>query len=375
MKRRKLPENDTSELMTLLLRLWRQYHKLAGPNDKLQTREFRSVVEKITGQFEQYQQGLPIEFDDNRHALGAYLLYFVPIFYQETLSVLSELSQKPSKVLDLGAGCGPNSLAALKHGADEVLALDWNMEALEKAAQICGYSGYTLTTRRWDLFDPIYSDDKFDLIIAGHRLMEQMHDWKAEEKVKFFDRLKSKLTDGGHIVVITSSWPAVNAGFLEFRDFVVQKGFSIVAPCIWQDMCPARQSNTVCYAQRERQTPYIMAEIQRSAQINLGSLKMSYLIFSNKDHKIANEEGFEWYRVVSPPFKTHGGQLYHLCGSQGKKELALRTKEDSKPALIFNNLRRGDVVEVHSQEEKTIEVNSNSHLKHVASVQRPVPRI
>lgn len=48
MKRKPIPKADLETLIPLLMGTWRRFHKISGPSDRLQTREFRGVVEAIT---------------------------------------------------------------------------------------------------------------------------------------------------------------------------------------------------------------------------------------------------------------------------------------------------------------------------------------
>ncbi len=44
----------------------------------------------------------------------------------------------------------PFGFAALRHGAEEVIATDKNLNVLEAGAEVCGRFGHTMSVRRWD---------------------------------------------------------------------------------------------------------------------------------------------------------------------------------------------------------------------------------
>ena len=51
---------------------------------------------------------------------------------------------------------------------------------------------------------------------------------------------------------------------------------------MYQAECPMLEvANGTCYAQREFEKTFLIKEIQRAGQINLSSLKMSYLLIKH----------------------------------------------------------------------------------------------
>ena len=177
MKKHKMPPVDSQTIMPLLIGVWRRFHKLAGPSDVLQTREFRGVVQAV----QQLQKGLETgkdlikeDYFSKPDLLGAYLLYYGFLHYQQGLALIGELPEPPKRVLDLASGPGAFSLAALRHGAREVIAIDRNAQALKLASEVCGRYGYPLTIRTHNLLSrfPFPVEGEFDLIVLGHCLEE-----------------------------------------------------------------------------------------------------------------------------------------------------------------------------------------------------------
>ncbi len=96
MKTKKIPPADLETVMPLLLGVWRRFHKLAGPPDVLQTREFRGVVAAI----KQLQAGLETgdaligqDYFSHPELLGAYLLYYWVLHYQQGLALIISFLQ------------------------------------------------------------------------------------------------------------------------------------------------------------------------------------------------------------------------------------------------------------------------------------------
>src|SRR5438105_820599 len=138
MKSIRSPGLDLETIQPLLINLWRRFHKEAGPGDRLQTREFRRVVECLKKFHEEEvknrKSGSKVILQDcftDREYLAAYMLYPWVLHYQEAMSLLGELPKVPRRVLDVCSGPAPFAFAALRHGANEVFATDRNVAALE----------------------------------------------------------------------------------------------------------------------------------------------------------------------------------------------------------------------------------------------------
>jgi hypothetical protein len=422
MKANRTPPVDLDTIMPLLIGIWRRFHKASGPGDKLQTREFRGVVEclKLLYNVPEGKKGndksLPLdpEFLSDRNKLSAYILYPWVIHYQEALSLIGELPTPPKRVLDVCSGPAPIAFAALRHGAREVIAVDINNEALELGAEICGRYGMPLTIRRWNcLKDHLPVDGFFDLITLGHSLEElfpsTMKNYE-EKQAHFIDYLLGRLTPTGHLLLIESSQTDDNRRLLSLRNKIVAHGITIQAPCIWHGSCPALKTpNSPCYAQREMAKPFFIKEVQRALDIKLGSLKMTYLIvrspkaaplqvldrtekilpvYVGRDSPLEEEEiprvDFEdadapgytgLYRVISPPIESYQGKRFYLCGTGGKKNLSSHLKEHPPESRAFEHLRRGELLEIDDALAKgqAIEIIEGTKIRVQAACGKPVP--
>jgi len=355
MKTRKTPATDLENVIPLLIGVWRRFHKLSGPADKLQTREFRSVVAavlKLQKGLEKGEDLISQDYFTDKEMLGAYLLYQWLIHYQEGLSLINEIpDDHVGRVLDIGSGPAPFAFAALRHGAREVVALDRNLTALQLGAEVCGRYGFPLTIRRSNVLKDTLPEGQFDLIILGHCLNEMFPLGQVNQKETmrlWVKGLLNKLTPRGHLLIVDSSLPHVNRRILELRDYLVKENVPVQAPCIWKGECPALQvKDSPCYAQRELDKPYIIKEIQRAAQINASSLKMSYLLVKSPQASWPYiEDSEQVYRVISPPIEGHSGKRFYLCGTGGKKILGTHLKDHPPESKAFDYLKRGEAITI-----------------------------
>lgn len=372
--KKKAPQVDSENLIPLLIGVWRRFHKLAGPGDVLQTREFRSVVSAV----ERLQKGE--DPGQDKDMLGAYLLYQWIIHYQQALSLINEIPNSPRRVLDICSGSAPMAFAALRHGASDVVALDRNGTALQLGAEVCGRSGFPLSIRQADcLKGPLPVEGKFDLIIIGHCLEELFpstyKDWQARQK-SFIDAQLHRLTPEGCLLLVESSLPEPNRRLLTLRDNLVNEGVPVQAPCVWRGECPAlKTAKSPCYAQRDLDKPYMIKEIQRAAQINQNSLKMSYVIFRHPQAGWPALPETPLYRIISPPVDTFQGKRFYLCGTDGKKNLGSHLKEYPPESRAFEYLRRGELISVQNGlvKENSIDIVQGTVLKVEAATGKPLP--
>ena len=377
MKRQKV---DMEELMPQLIQEWRRFTKIGGPPDVLQTREFRGVVEslkKMRHAFESSPQALGRNYFSDRKLLADYLLYFWPLHYQEALSILSEIPTTPRRVLDLCSGPCPIAFAALKLGCSEVIAMDQNLEALRLGANICGRQGYPLTIRKANfLTDKLPSGEKFDLITIGHALDELFPDNQKKQEV-FIQKLLDRLTPSGYLVVLESSLREKNRRILQLRESLVEQGIPVQAPCVWQGKCPALEGNFPCFAQREYEKPYVIRELQRAMQVNLGSLKVSYLILRSPEAGWPELPDGDHYRVVSPPFEKPEGKQFYLCGTPGKKKLCSRLPSLPKAARAFQYLKRGELISIEGalESSNSLHLSEKTRVAVEAACGKPIPEV
>ncbi len=382
MKSQKMPLLDLENIMPLLIGVWRRFQKLSGPADVLQTREFRGVVSAVQHLQKVLETGnecIGQDYLAKPELLGAYLLYYWVLHYQQGLALINELPLAPRRVLDLGSGPGAFAFAALRHGAREVIAIDRNPTALKLASEICGRYGFPLTIRSHSLLRfPYPVEGKFDLIVVGYCLEELFPDtqkgWNQTQK-EWIQHLLQFLSPDGKILFVESSLAHSNQRVLALRDQLVKEGFPVQAPCVWKGECPALQTKNLCYAQRDFEKPYLIKEIQRAAQINLSSLKMSYLILCHPQASWPTLPDHPLYRIISPSIDTHAGKRYHLCGTDGKKDLGSHLKEQATEARAFDYLKRGELISIEHAlvNQQHFDIVLGTRLKIEAALNKPLP--
>ena len=372
------------EVMPALIGVWRRYMKIAGPNDHLQTREFRDVVsavEKLQKGLETGDQLISEDYFNDPALLGAYLLYDWVLHYQQGLALINEIPSKPKRVLDLASGPGAFSFAALKQGAREVIALDRNQNALKLAGEICGRNGYPLSVRQHNILKfPFPIEGKFDLITVGYCLKELFPDTQKEwnkRQQEWVKTLFTLLNPNGMILFVENSFSNMNQRVLALRDHLVEQNFPVQAPCIWKGTCPALQTHNPCYAQREFEKPHLIKNILRATSTNLNSLKMTYLIMRNPAMGWPELPSYPIHRVISPAIETHAGKRFHLCGTEGKKDIGSNLKEFPPESRSFEYLQRGIVISIENAlvNKNHFDIIPGTRVKIESALNKPLPDI
>jgi SAM-dependent methyltransferase len=378
MKRPKKLELDMNAIMELLINQWRRLHKLSGPADSLQTREFRSVVGGVKSIMDNPYL-LDKDYFTDKDILGAHLLYQWVEHYQEAFCLIGELPKSPERVLDICSGAAPFAFAALRYGATEAFAIDRSVAALEHGAEVAGRYGMALTIRKWEgPRAPLPVEGKFDLITVAHSIAELFPtsgDKWQEKQYAFIQSLLNRLTPDGYLLLVESSLPYANQRMLTLRDTLVEKGVPVQAPCVWKGECPALKAKSACYAQREMVWPQLFKDLQRAGKINQGSLKMSYLILRNPSAGWPVLPKEPVYRIISPGLEGRYGKEYYLCGTDGKKRFGSNLTTQPKESKAFDYLKRGELISIEGARETsyTIDVVEGTTLTVEAACNKPLP--
>jgi SAM-dependent methyltransferase len=296
--------------------------------------------------------------------LGAYLLHFWPISYAEARlcldRMLRERGGRPfGSALDFGAGPGAMSVALLEAGARDVLACDRSGAALSLARRISSARGLRLQTFQWDATKSTgMPTGAFDVIALGHTLNELWpeHPERIALRVSLIEKLAQRLAPDGRLLVVEPALMKTAQEAIQVRDGLVQQGFSVVLPCIWQGACPALPNGT-CHGEFAWQPPREMIRLAHAARIGRESLKMAWFVLSKTPAAAPAEPRAEphsrnavtpdagLYRVVSEPLLSKSGRIrYLVCGPLGRFALSA-PKGCSAPGMkSFPGLKRGDLI-------------------------------
>lgn len=388
----------------------------------------KANLQKIAHNLRELQRGLTGDrarvgsgYMDEKSVLQAYLLYYWPVSFYETMAVLVELAQRNAlpkirSILDIGSGPGPATFAASLFGAKLSVLVDASQAALDEASKIAqrarqGNQSIEIVGRQANLqtFKP-GKDETYDLIIASHSVNELWHgehDW-LERRRDFFLSLLPSLSKEGLLLIIEPSAHYTSIPLLELRDslLTVSSGLSCVGPCPHSRPCPMRAiEGRPCFSEWLWNAPALVKQLAELAGLDRASLKASWVAFRNnyikKETSIPGQtDNFSSQRslaspqapasiagrIVSQPMLNKAGRIrFILCTEGGHSiesgqlatismpEDALATKRAGAGNSEFMRFARGDIIEACCLETRApnhFGIVSNTQLRFIMKVPR-----
>jgi SAM-dependent methyltransferase len=256
--------------------------------------------------------------------LGAYLLYYWPVSFAQTLFALRQ-GGIPSgdRALDLGSGPAPGGFALLEAGWRRVTAADRSPEALGLAKKLAVQGGKSLETVVWEAEGPFPVGGPWELIVVGHFLNELGSGAadRLERRVAFLNKLKGVLAPGGRILLLEPASHGPNTDALAVRDAVAAAGWTIAGPCFFQGACPARAAGAACHDVLKWKVPHLVAQTARRAGIDKRELPFTWLVL-RPDGPVPSADP-SLVRVVSEPLMNKAGRRrVVVCGLTGRFSLS-----------------------------------------------------
>ncbi|MCE1196920.1 small ribosomal subunit Rsm22 family protein [bacterium] len=319
--------------------------------------------------------------------LKAYLLYYWPVSFVQATMALEELRSRGElprirAILDIGAGPGPASFAAMGAAADGVASatlVDWNAEALEAAARLAAIEAHapnalTLVKRNLES-DPRLEGGPYDLIVACHSANEF---WKEgadslERRASLFRQACGLLAEGGVLLVIEPSATVTCRPALALRDrLLAEGGLRCAGPCPGSFPCPiaAAGGERSCHSTWPWTPPPMVADLARAAGLDRDSAKATWFALKKASageaagrtaaSGAAEEAASPTLagRVVSEPMLNKAGRVrYILCTPNGLATLSAKRDDPTAQESGFLALRRGDCLRASGLERREGENN------------------
>jgi len=309
---------------------------------------------------------------DDPRLLGGYLLYFWPVSYAQTwaAAALAGLvsSVSDTRVLDIGSGPGPSSLALADMGMRSVTAIDRSDAGLSLARDIARAAGKRLQTRTADLtkdadIERLSGSGPFELLVAVHTLNEL---WvgdpdRIQRRAGLLTRLARLLSPGGRVLVVEPALTATANDSILVRDSLIRDGWTVVSPCTFAGSCPALPSGT-CHAEVGWDPPRAVTRLAHAARIGKEALAFSYFLMAPRGAERAEEAADAHlpvshpsghYRVVSDRFLAKSGRVRLLvCGPEGRFPVSVEGRSELPAARTLRGLGRYDLVSLEGAEKR-----------------------
>ncbi len=312
---------------------------------------------------------LPAAYLNDAALRKAYQTYFLPPNRAKIRLALTELSLHPREVLrkerlrilDLGSGPGTAVLGALDFFSQqdhrpilEFFAQDQVAENLKEAARLFsnlqqGYAAVSTFTTVHSTIDRVGAglDGRYDIIMLSNLLNELY----SQDAAKLSRRtellahlLRTFLKSDGSCIIIEPALQGTSRDLLLVRDALHEQGFTVYAPCLRPEACPALLNpKDWCHEDIPWEAPPLVRALDRLTGLRKDALKFSYLVLRLDGISLSEVYGVEAFRVVSEPLVSKGKAEYYVCGAAGRKLITRLDKDASPQNQAYSGLRRGDI--------------------------------
>lgn len=236
-------------------------------------------------------------------------------------------------VLDMGAGTGAASWAVRSVLKDNLTFTCIEREdAMITYGKKLGKLDEVLCKSNWikkDLNAPI--EEKADLVIASYALNELSEENRFQVLEKMWN-CAEKL-----ILILEPGTPVGSKQLKKSKDFFVEKGGYIIAPCPSNDSCPIAQDDWCHFTTRISRSK--LHKTIKNADVPYEDEKFSYLAISKKEVQQTNA------RIMRHPIKEPGKITLQICTKEGIQKRIV-TKKDKD---LFKKARKssaGDTIEL-----------------------------
>lgn len=331
---------------------------------------FRPAAARLSDAFTIERPAPPDGYAEDETLLTAYALLFFPQTFVRTRLVLSELTayrglpapiqSSPLRILDLGAGLGGSSFAALCHFAEvrpdtgvELRAADRSGAGLARLRRLFDerrrlWPRARLTTAVADLARPGRKDERaWDLVLVSFALNEVAPAMDELDLQAWVQGLLAALRPGGALVIIEPAGEATSPRLQQLRDWIAEKRVApVLGPCLHEAPCPMlKRGHGWCHEVRKWRVPESVEYLNRKLQRTLQDLKYSFLALGGAG-TVPGEPGPDDFRMVAPMKRVAGRLITTGCGADGELR-KIETLTRSLPRAAMRDLlafERGSIV-------------------------------
>lgn len=251
-------------------------------------------------------------------------------------------ARAPLRIVDIGAGCGAQSLglATQHHGPLSIVAIDRDPLALAIAERAMARFSHVAFERR--TADVTAVDlPPADVVVMGSILNEL----SAAKRLQVVHSALAAIAADGAVIIVEPALRESARALHELRDIVLSRGLAhVFAPCTRRGTpCPSlRDPDDWCHEDRDVRLPPRTAELARLTHLRDRGMKFSYVVLRHQPTALV--ESTAAWRIVSAPRSLKGKLEVFGCGDAGRLPLRLLRKHRSSENRVFDRVCRGDVV-------------------------------
>lgn len=256
---------------------------------------------------EGYRQGKPSHAIATPLQALAYAVARMPATYASCAAVFSRLAEvmpdfRPSSLLDIGAGTGAASWAAVAQwpgiGAASMLEPNPALRSLARNLAEAGpLARVEFLSGSLDAAKP-----QADLVVASYVLAELPEDEAAAAARDLWQSANAALA------LIEPGTPQGSARIRAARSSLIEAGAHVAAPCTHDNACPMSGDDWCHFSQRLSRSRDHMR--LKDASVPFEDERYSYVVVTRE--KIASGA-----RILAPPLETKPGLAFKLCDETG----------------------------------------------------------
>jgi ribosomal protein RSM22 (predicted rRNA methylase) len=294
----------------------------------LQSNDRASLREKADKLSDAYRHGRNSSHID----LAAYLTVRMPATYAAVSQVLARVAAiaegfSPRSILDVGAGPGTASWAALAQWVDisQVTMVEADARFVALAEAVAKLSGLPAlqqaAIQKKKMTDAAAQSD---IVIAAYVFAE------LEERAAGEAALKLWAQCNGVLVIVEPGTPRGFARIRNARAALLDAGAHIVGPCTHSNTCPMSGKNWCHFTQRLARSREHMHG--KGASVPYEDEPFSWIAVSRQKYQLPTS------RIVAPPLTSKIDVTLKLCDATGlsTQKIASRDKQAYKVAKKLN---------------------------------------
>lgn len=302
------------------------------------------------------------------HLSEAYLVYYATANMLKIHHPLREIALSGAfaeaqtlRIADLGCGPGTGLLGSVAWAAHSAPAIRWKYLGIDAAASALSTvssmgtalltvsPGLEVQTMRADVSRLRELPEKTNILV----MMNALNELPGRPEV-LLRRMEGMLTEDGWLILIEPALRSTSRVLLELRDHAVRDGWTVYAPCLRQEACPALiREHDWCHHDMPWDRPPFIAHIDDLLGLVKRSLKFSYVVLNRHGRTLGQLLGEDNpLRVVSELALEKGRSWCFLCGQQGRFRCRRNARDLSPENAAMNDIARYDVVSLEGEERK-----------------------
>lgn len=249
--------------------------------------------------------------------------------FRNTLLAYTDVKEaaETESLLDIGAGTGAGTWAATRFiDFDKITCLEREDVMLNLGKSLMQESDdENMKKVIWKKFDLLVDDieEKADVVICSY-VLNELNDTDRIKAVEKLWKFTNKI-----LLIIEPGTPVSFGQIKHIRDFLIENGGSVVAPCPNSEKCKISENDwchSTCRISRTK-----AHKILKDADVPYEDEKFSYIAVCKEDFKMK-----KMVRVLRHPIIEAGKITLQVCSEEGVKEMVV-TKKDK---LLFKKARK-----------------------------------